>query len=362
MDTVPAAPRFDLVAARAVDPTKNPAIVMLAAAKSPETERAYGNALAWLGRKLAPDAFTDTDGEPIRGVAAVEVAKALPWHGLSPEHFRAAAALVERDTTSGMRTRALRLNVLRNLARECWRLGHLDRDALERVLDGVRVTSSSSGEPPAGRMLETGDLLALFKSCAEDGTLSARLDAALLALLAGAALRRSEAAALDLEHVRDDGEGLTLRVLGKGKKVREVPIEDTGAVAALRGWLAARGEDNVALFPHVRKGDRLDTGTRLSDRAIADRLERRALRAGVPPFTPHDLRRTYASAALDAGADLAIVADLLGHANVATTRRYDRRPARARRRAAALVKLPFVNFGGPSTSHADLGTEIARQR
>jgi len=56
------------------------------------------------------------------------------------------------------------------------------------------------------------------------------------------------------------------------------------------------------------------------------------------------LRHTEALGALDAGADLAIVADLFGHANVPTARRYDRRPARARHRAAALVKLPFVNF------------------
>jgi integrase len=82
---------------------------------------------------------------------------------------------------------------------------------------------------------------------------------------------------------------------------------------------------------------------RLNEHAIFIILRRLAARVSVPPFSPHDCRRTFISDLLDLGVDNATVQRMADHRDVTTTARYDRRPETARRRAAELPHVPFCD-------------------
>ena len=83
------------------------------------------------------------------------------------------------------------------------------------------------------------------------------------------------------------------------------------------------------------------TARRMTAQSVLELLARRAGRARVARFSPHDLRRTFISDLLDAGADITTVASLAGHSSVTTTARYDRRGEETKRRTAELLVVPF---------------------
>src|SRR5262249_7668965 len=132
---------------------------------------------------------------------------------------------------------------------------------------------------------------------------------------------------------------------GKGNKVREVPIKG-GTLEAIRAWLGYRGTEPGPLVCPVGKGGRIEL-RRLAPQAILRVGEKRGEGAGVPDFAGHDLRRSYDSALLDRGVDLALASDLAGHNSSVTTRRYDRRGERAQHAAAARLAVPYFRPDAP---------------
>ncbi len=148
-------------------------------------------------------------------------------------------------------------------------------------------------------------------------------DQACLELFYASGLRLSELAGLRWEDL-DLSLGL-VRVTGKGGKQRIVPV-GRKAVEALKryreAWQKAGQRwalsmrDSQAVFLN-RQGDRL------SDRTIARRLKRRLSRRNLPStVSPHSLRHSFATHLLNAGADLRLVQELLGHASLSTTQKY----------------------------------------
>jgi integrase/recombinase XerD len=132
----------------------------------------------------------------------------------------------------------------------------------------------------------------------------------MIALFKIAGLRRAEMAALNFEDY--DREHQTLTVRGKRNKTRVIPIEDAGALDALADWLyilylnGVRQEMTGPLFTRITKGGQI-TQERLTDQGIYHILDTRRQQANMAPFTPHDLRRTFAGDLLDAGVDLSTV-------------------------------------------------------
>ena len=156
---------------------------------------------------------------------------------------------------------------------------------------------------------------------------------ALVPFYAGA--RISEIVALDIDDVARSARKGVLRILGKGERVRQVPIHPQ-LHAALNGWLAERADwpganDSPALFLNQR-------GQRLSVRGAHDIITGIGAAAGLEDDTTvHTLRHTFATTLVRGGTDLVIVAELLGHARLETTRIYTRPSAEDRTRALDLL-------------------------
>jgi integrase/recombinase XerC len=144
----------------------------------------------------------------------------------------------------------------------------------------------------------------------------ATLDRAVCEVLYGAGLRVSELCGLNVESV-DFRQGL-VRVLGKGRKERIVPLHRRG-LEAVQLWIADAREEVMransppeALFFNRR-------GNRLGPRDVRRILDNRVVRGHVHP---HALRHTYATHLLEGGADLRVVQELLGHESLTTTQIY----------------------------------------
>jgi len=196
------------------------------------------------------------------------------------------------------------------------------RRGLAQTDPGVRLVSPKPHRtlPPVLRATEAAAALDAAPPDDDAGDpIQALRDQAVLELLYASGIRVSELCGLDRDDV--DLERRTIRVLGKGRKERTVPLGEP-AIAALDLWLRdgrpvwATADSGPALLLGAR-GRRLDPRT--ARRAVHERLQ---TLPGMPDLGPHGLRHSAATHLLEGGADLRTVQELLGHATLATTQIY----------------------------------------
>ena len=263
---------------------------------------------------------------------------AYPWHRASP----ATLAAVRADLRDSFATATANASIasVRAVLRCAWLDGDLTRDALERSREALKRVPGTSAP---GRVLTPRQLAGLFATCA-DRTPSGARDAALFAMMYGCGLRVAEATAATMGDL--DAANGTLTVRGKGRRQRLAYPFANGAGAALRAWLAVRGDAPGPVFNPVHRSGVVRVGESMSARACAKRLTVRAAAAGIGgKVSPHVLRRSFATGLLTAGNDLATVGGVMGHASLNTTRIYDRRPEDARRAAVATLAVPYLPAG-----------------
>ena len=187
-----------------------------------------------------------------------------------------------------------------------------------------------------GRALNQQEIAALMKACADDPSPAGARDAAMIAIGRGG-LRRSEIVTLEVKDFDPDTGALIIRQ-GKGGKDR-IAYLPRNAIAAVNDWLVIRGQEPGALLCPVHHSTIIIR--HLCDQSVLTILRKRQKESGVEPFSPHDLRRTFISDLLDAGADIVTVQRLAGHSDPGTTAKYDRRGEAAKRRAVDLLDMPY---------------------
>jgi len=211
----------------------------------------------------------------------------------------------------------IRMSAIRKLAAEAADNGLLAPELAQGI---SRVKSVKSTGIRVGNWLSQRQAQALL-SAPDITKVGGLRDRAILAVLLGCGLRRSEVAALTFTHLQQrDGRWCIVDLVGKHGRVRTAPMP-TWVKVAIDAWTSASGVTADHVFrPVNRRG--CVTSERLGEKVVWQMLKKYAAEVGVPGVAPHDLRRTCAKLCRAAGGELEQIQLLLGHASVQTTERY----------------------------------------
>lgn len=255
-----------------------------------------------------------------------------PWNTLQRFHLQAILELLTAANKAPATINTY-LSAMKGVAFEAWVMKQMDIDTYQQI---KHVRSVKGYRIPKGRALSRQEIKALFKVCKQDNSAKGLRDAAIISVLLGCGLRRSEIVALDIENIKI--RECALKVIGKGNKERLSYMPES-TFERLEAWTEeVRGNECGPLFTRIRRFDDV-TMVRLADQSIQYILDTRRLEAGIEKFTPHDLRRTFASEMLNNAEDIITVKDAMGHASITTTELYDHRGSERLKRASQRLKL-----------------------
>jgi len=211
----------------------------------------------------------------------------------------------------------LRLAAVRRLAYEASDNGLLSPELVAGIR---RVKGVKRLGHPVGNWLTSEEGQRLVGAVRTD-TLRGKRDAAMLGLLLGCGLRRSEVAELRIERIQQrDAHWAIVDLVGKAGHVRTVPMP--GWVKnAIDDWMSAASVSDGRVFRAIRKNGAL-WGSGMTQNVVWYVVKSCAKRAGIEKLAPHDLRRSCARLCHTAGGEIEQIQFLLGHASVQTTELY----------------------------------------
>ncbi|EIK69451.1 site-specific recombinase, phage integrase family [Pseudomonas synxantha BG33R] len=254
----------------------------------------------------------------------------IDWHLLQPEHVVALVAALREDGYAP-NTSSLYVNAIRGVMNEAWRMSLISQDHLLKMRSVKAAAGTRLGQ---GRNLRRTLIREMLDVCAADPRPQGLRDAAVIGLLYGSGMRKSESVNLDLAQINFDQR--SLRVIGKGNK-ELIKYAPDWAFAKLRAWLEFRREqlkegeqDDTFLFNRIRRGSHI-TRERITKHAIYYIARQRGDQVGVK-IMPHDFRRSFITRVIEEH-DLSIAQKLAHHTNIQTTASYDVRDDNERRRA-----------------------------
>lgn len=203
------------------------------------------------------------------------------------------------------RTIARKLSSLRSFFKFLFREGHIKSNP-------AVLLQTPKLDKTLPKFLSETEVVQLIEASPVE-SLADRRDRAILETLYSSGLRVGELVSMNTESV--DVISNLVRVMGKGKKERIVPIGDK-AVDAIKDYLDHRASAQRALFLNRRGG-------RLTDRSVRNIINRHILKTSLRMnVSPHVMRHSFATHLLNHGADLRSVQELLGHVNLSTTQIY----------------------------------------
>ena len=229
------------------------------------------------------------------------------WSDIDSKQIRCFVASRHQGGISG-RSLQRNLSAIRSFYYYLLKLGKVKKNPAEGV-----VTPKTPRKLPT--LLDTDQTVQLLEIKQQNGL--AIRDRAMLELIYSSGLRLAELVSTNMNDV--DFSDRLLTVIGKGKKMRNIPIGKY-AIKAIKNWLKIRqymvNENEVALFISQR-------GKRISPRSVQERLKKWAIKQGLPSHVhPHMLRHSFASHMLESSGDLRAIQELLGHSSLSTTQVY----------------------------------------
>jgi integrase/recombinase XerC len=248
---------------------------------------------------------------------------AVPWLKLARDDFRSYLRYLGRKEKCGRAAIQLRFSALRSFYKFLVRRGKLATSPIKNIL----LPKQARRLPKFLTVQQMNDLLEaplkeLAAAQAADGPDTGRSsflrDIAILETIYSCGLRISELCGLLVQDINWPEQ--IVRVRGKGKKERTVPIGSKALQAIGVYWLALKHPPSAAMPVFLARSA---SPRPMYPRLVQLRLKRYLELCGLDPkISPHKLRHSYATHMLDAGADLRSVQELLGHAHLVTTQVY----------------------------------------